>query len=286
MPPGAVARVWVPLAPSNDQQDVTIVEQFLGDAKIGRDKEYGNTMAYFEAKPNKKGEIPFEITFKVRRKEVHTDLAGKLAVPVAAGENVARYLQPDTKVPIAGKPLDLLQASLTSDGLRKDPYAAARTMYDIVRKRLTYKPDGPGVGEGDSLWASDSKHGNCADFHSLFISMARGNKIPAKLEMGFSVPAKPGPVAGYHCWAWFLLNGDGWIPVDISEASRHPQLADFYFGNLDENRVGFSVGRDIILEPRQKGPPLNFFIHPYVEVDGKAYPTEKTQLNFSSKDVP
>jgi hypothetical protein len=29
-----------------------------------------------------------------------------------------------------------------------------------------------------------------------------------------------------------------------------------------------SHGRDVILSPEQKGPPLNIFADPYVEIDG------------------
>jgi len=74
--------------------------------------------------------------------------------------------------------------------------------------------------------------------------------------------------------------------VDISEANKNPKLTDYYFGNLTEDRVAFSMGRDIDLVPKQDGPPLNFFIYPYVEVDGKPYPAEKVQQRFSYKDVP
>ena len=31
----------------------------------------------------------------------------------------------------------------------------------------------------------------------------------------------------------------------------------------------FSTGRDITLSPKQDGAPLNYFVYPYVEVDGK-----------------
>jgi len=33
--------------------------------------------------------------------------------------------------------------------------------------------------------------------------------------------------------------------------------------------VKFSVGRDIRLDPPQQGEPLNYFVYPYAEVDGK-----------------
>jgi transglutaminase-like putative cysteine protease len=152
---------------------------------------------------------------------------------------------------------------------------------------MKYSKEGKGWGQGDAVWACDSRFGNCTDFHSLFISMARGNKVPAKFEMGFSVPEKHGrgPVGGYHCWAWFLSK-QGWIPVDISEANRHPDQTEYYFGNLTEDRVQFTTGRDITLAPPQAGGPLNYFIYPYAEVDGRAYPAEKIDRSFAYQDVP
>ncbi len=33
----------------------------------------------------------------------------------------------------------------------------------------------------------------------------------------------------------------------------------------DDNRVQFTVGRDIRLDPPQRGDPLNYFIYPYGE---------------------
>lgn len=41
----------------------------------------------------------------------------------------------------------------------------------------------------------------------------------------------------------------------------------------------FSIGRDLVLEPKQDGPPVNYFVYPYVEVDGK--PFDKVEKKFS-----
>jgi transglutaminase-like putative cysteine protease len=137
------------------------------------------------------------------------------------------------------------------------------------------------------VWACDSGYGNCSDFHSLFISLARTEKIPAKFEIGFPLPEKAasGDIPGYHCWAKFWVSGKGWVPVDISEASKHPEMKDYYFGNLTPDRVAFSSGRDLELVPKQDGPPLNFFIYPYVEVGGKPYAQDKVEKKFSFEDV-
>ena len=90
-------------------------------------------------------------------------------------------------------------------------------------------------------------------------------------------------IAGYHCWSDFYIDGKGWIPVDISEAWKHPEKRDYFFGAHDVNRVQFSMGRDLRLNPAQDGKPLNYFVYPYVEVDGQEY--GNVSLAFSFADV-
>ena len=111
--------------------------------------------------------------------------------------------------------------------------------------------------------------GNCTDFHSLLIGMARASGIPARFVMGFPLPEDrtKGEIPGYHCWAELFVEGVGWLPLDSSEASRHPEKRAFFFGGLDANRVEFTRGRDLVLEPPAAGR-LNFFVYPRVEVDG------------------
>ncbi len=43
------------------------------------------------------------------------------------------------------------------------------------------------------------------------------------------------------------------------------------------------MGRDLHLNPQQDGKPLNYFVYPYVEVDGRDYPN--VSLAFSFADV-
>ena len=61
-------------------------------------------------------------------------------------------------------------------------------------------------------------------------------------------------------------------------------MKEYYFGNLTEDRVTFTTGRDIQLVPKQDGPPLNYFVYPYVEVNGKPWPKSKIDLAFGFKD--
>jgi hypothetical protein len=49
----------------------------------------------------------------------------------------------------------------------------------------------------------------------------------------------------------------------------------------DANRVQFSMGRDLVLNPPQAGDPLNYFVYPYVEVDGKKWENISNQFSFA-----
>jgi transglutaminase-like putative cysteine protease len=96
---------------------------------------------------------------------------------------------------------------------------------------------------------------------------------------------KSGEIPGYHCWAEFFIPQNGWIPVDISEAWKHPEKKDYFFGAHDADRVQFSIGRDLKLNPAQQGDPLNYFVYPYVEMDGKEYLRVSTAFSFEEADA-
>ena len=44
-----------------------------------------------------------------------------------------------------------------------------------------------------------------------------------------------------------------------------------------------SAGRDLVLEPEQQGDPVNFFIYPYVEADGRQL--DGVHSEFSYRDI-
>jgi uncharacterized protein (TIGR03000 family) len=282
LPQGKTVKIWIPLPKTTPEQEVTIVKEVLpGKGSVGVDPLYGNKILFIEATPEKDDSLAIALEFKVTRREVRTD-AGTFRKPDSA-EKIERFLKPDSKVPIDGKPLELIK----DKKLGPNDLATAGVLYDVVNSHMKYSKAGKGWGNGDSVWACDSKFGNCTDFHSLFISLARSQKIPAKFEMGFPLPKNhgEGQIGGYHCWAWVLPDGKGWVPVDISEANRFPELRDFFFCNLCENRVAFTTGRDIDLVPRQSGPPLNYFIYPYAEVDGQPLPLEQIERRFEYRDL-
>jgi transglutaminase-like putative cysteine protease len=283
VPANQQVRVWFPAAHSDPFQEVRVISA-TGDLSLKKTKEsrFGNEIYYAESSKAKPGDLHFEVVYDVIR---HEHLTLGLARPRLENATLSKkesqqYLAADKLVPVTGLPADLAVKVTAGKTAQLDK---ARAIYDYVFETLSYDKSGTGWGHGDVLWACDSKRGNCTDFHSLFIAMARSQGIPSRFEMGFSLPADKtsADIAGYHCWAEFFDPKNGWIPVDISEAWKHPAKRDYFFGAHDANRVQFSMGRDLKLNPPQEGESLNYFVYPYVEVAGQAYPNVAYAFSFA-----
>ncbi len=286
VPPGQKLRVWFPAAHSDDFQDVKVISA-KGDLPLKRTKEsrFGNELYYAETSKSKSGDLHFAIDYDVVRRERLTLGINRPRLEDASLSKKERQrdLAPDKLVPITGLPAELA-AKVTAG--KFSTLDKARAIYDYVFDNMRYEKTGSGWGRGDVLYACDAKKGNCTDFHSLFISMARSHGIPARFEIGFPLPADKhaADIAGYHCWAEFFDPQHGWVPVDISEAWQNPVKKDYFFGAHDAERIQFTVGRDLKLNPSQAGEPLNYFVYPYVEVGDKPYSNIANEFSFA--DAP
>jgi transglutaminase-like putative cysteine protease len=279
-------RVWVPVPQTDRHQTVRVLAvKAPAKTQMTRDAEYGNRMMYAEIQNPSSAKAEFTLEYEVTRREYsrgdYAQLQRKDGKPTLVSASMNRLVAPDNLIPTDGK-IKALAADVT--GSQTGTIAKAKAAYDYLFTNMRYDKTGTGWGRGDALWACDAKHGNCTDFHSPFIGMLRADKIPARFDIGFPLPENKdkGDIAGYHCWAEFYATKTGWVPVDISEAWKAKEKQDYFFGTVDANRVQFSTGRDITLSPKQDGPALNYFVYPYVEVDGKPY--EKLDKQFSFEE--
>lgn len=270
-------KIWIPVASSREGQ--TILERKIKSPvpyQITRDSVHGNDMAYFELKNPFPLSLDFSVIYKAKLDKSAFDQGG------GENKNPSAYLKPSRLMVVNGEVKKRAERA-TSD--KKSLREKARSIYEDVISRMEYNKTVSGWGRGDTARACLLGKGNCTDFHSLFISMAHAAEIPARFKIGLTIPeASEGEIPGYHCWAEFYEDGKGWRPVDASEAWKHPERKEAYFGNFDTNKFLISVGRDIDLAPRQSGPPVNIFFYPYVEVDGKEWNGVKTSFQF--KNLP
>jgi transglutaminase-like putative cysteine protease len=285
VPEGArTVKLWLPVPKSDAHQEVTNVNlRSEQPISFATDAQYGNSVLLATLTAPKAGTFTVEMTYQVlRREHIHRPAETlKVSHSESADPLMPRWLQADRLVPINDR-IRTLAAEVTKD--KPSDMEKVRAIYDYAVNNLKYDKTGTGWGRGDIFFACDEKRGNCTDFHALVIGLCRASGIPARFEMGFSVPAdKPeGQIAGYHCWAEAYVKGFGWLPIDASEANKNPQKKEYFFGAHDEHRVQFTIGRDIPL-PGMSAQPLNFFIYPYAEVDEK--PFDKVERKFAYKNL-
>ncbi|HZS05753.1 MAG TPA: transglutaminase domain-containing protein [Blastocatellia bacterium] len=280
--------LWLPVPHADRFQDISDLQIASPFPYEVRTAQYANKVLHLRVKDPSQSSFTIVLSFNTRRLERLSPLSvqGKrrAASKESADPDMARWLQPDRLVPlddrIRGWAQDVIREAHAGTDLEK-----ARAIYNHVVSTVKYDKSGQGWGRGDIYYACDARRGNCTDFHAIFIGYCRAVGIPARFAIGFPLPPERGAaqVSGYHCWAEFYVKELGWVPVDASEAAKDPSRREYFFGAHDENRVEFSRGRDLILTPRQQGEPLNYFIYPYVEVDGK--PFSKVERTFKYRDL-
>jgi transglutaminase-like putative cysteine protease len=288
IPPDAKqVRVWVPVPQSDQHQTVRVLAlKAPVKTRLTHETEYGNRMMYAEFQNPEGGKAEFTLKYEITRREYsrgdYQELERADHRPGIVAVSMRRLIAPDVLIPTNGK---IKELSTEITGSQSGAVAKAKAAYDYFFTNMRYDKTGSGWGRGDAVWACDSKRGNCTDFHSPFIGVLRADGIPARFDIGFPLPENKdkGEIPGYHCWAEFDADKIGWIPVDISEAWKAKEKQNYFFGSVDANRVQFSTGRDVTLSPKQAGPALNYFVYPYVEIDGKPY--DKLDKEFSFEEV-
>ena len=275
--------VYLPIAQSNAQQDVLsyVIDSTMGASKTQLESVYNNRFWHI-AHQARGQEEKVTVRYKVRRRVFSNDKIEQSTSTYSAEEleSFGRFLKANKRVPIDGTMVSDINAGLVPNAKR--PLEIAKASYDYVVDSMEYKKVGRGWGNGDTYWACSEKYGNCTDFHALFTSLVRARGIPARFEIGFPIPEdkNEGVLGGYHCWLSFYLPGAGWVPIDASEAKKHPEKRALFFGTHPADRIAFSVGRD--LELGQKSGALNYFVFPLVEKEGQKLEGVKTEVRYSS----
>jgi len=264
--------LWIPLAQ-------TCVHQKFEALSISspvpwhktRDGEHKNELLVLRPSKAHSGQ-EIVVNYRVFRKEK--------SAHVEKGDS-SKHLKADKLVPITARFAQIANKVAAKGG---GDLAKGRAIYEHVLEHVRYDKSGKGWGRGDALYACDVRTGNCTDFHAYFIALCRAIKIPARFAIGFTIPADriKGNIGGYHCWAEFFADGK-WVPVDISEADKYPELRSYYFGHHPANRLELSRGRDILPEPAPKAGSFNYFFGPHLELAGKVVPVK---ASFEFRRLP
>lgn len=282
-------RMAVPLAPSNDQQLILSRElqasesEIFKNLKIEKEKIYGNEYALINIDKELADSTRITVKYRVLRKlQTVGDWKSASQQEYKSSETLefANFLRADRRVPIEGELIQKVKKDIPNLG--QHPIEKSKAIYDYVVNTMEYKKVGTGWGNGDTYWACSAKYGNCTDFHALLSSLTRSEGIPSKFSIGFPIPSDKleGDIPGYHCWLELYLPQLAWTPVDASEAKKHLDQRELFFGTHPADRILFSTGRDLKL-PGFPNREINFFIYPELELAGKPVKDfAKTKFSF------
>ncbi len=316
---GEKLELWIPIPTSNEVQLIENLNISANDLTytIEKDDTHGNSYIYINESNGIEEAKVVEISFDVHRKERQNVefknvnpaqyLTSYSMVPTGAiftkiiAENKLSNLNMRGIYDYVlsgmhyGKPTDDNNSpnyKYVNSGINKNTgkewlpkditYGRLKVNQDMLVEKQNQK-ESYAYGNGNSLYACDIGVGNCTDYHSYFMSLGRTLEVPVRFHMGFPIPhGDGGKVKGYHCWADYHIEGEGWYPVDISEADKAPEKADYFFGTICQNRVDMVVGRDIKLKGLAS-EFTNLFIYPIMEVND--IQSSSFKKSFSYKNI-
>lgn len=288
-------RVWIPYPVSNATQDISNVRisgNFTQSGVYG-EKETGNLALYAEwTAPTKDRAIT--LTFDATASELtRRDFPKEQS---AIPPEIKEYLKSSKFIPTDGK---VKEVALSVTKNKKKISEKARAVYQWVVENTVRDPDTKGCGTGDVEIQITKRSGKCADISSVFVSIARAAGVPAREVFGLRLGKKDDEdmTGGHHCWAEFYVPGYGWVPADPADVRKimlvdkldlkgAQDKIDYYFGGVDQYRIALGRGgRGYYLNPRQNDGPLNYFMYPYAEVNGKAldWLAGQTDLKYKVK---
>jgi transglutaminase-like putative cysteine protease len=193
----------------------------------------------------------------------------------------AEYLKATSLGPIDGEVKKL--AERIAKG-KKTVLAKARAIYDWTVENMYRDPNTRGCGLGDVCALIIKPGGKCTDISSMYIALCRAAGVPAREIFGIRLGKKAEEeiTTWQHCWVEFFLPGTGWVPVDPADVRKAilveklemtdpkvKEYREYFWGGIDPYRFRLAVGRDLVLNPRQTGAPLNTFGYPYAEIGGQ-----------------
>jgi len=180
----------------------------------------------------------------------------------------AMYTQSSALIPSDNMEIKTRVSSII--GREQNPYLKARAIYDWLLANVPVYHT-PSV-DTNIVAALERRRADSYSAAMLYITMARAAGIPCIPIAGVIVDR--GGQTTRHYWAEIWIDGIGWLPVDpamgagavtVSEITSTAQsalpddvrtgrdLANFYFGNLDNQHIAFSRGELVLSQMESRG---------------------------------
>jgi len=146
----------------------------------------------------------------------------------------------------------------------QNPYLKAKAIYDWIIRNMQISDS---AASTNIIEALENRHGDPYAAALLYTAMSRAAGVPCIPVAGVLINQNGQTLR--HYWAEFWIDGFGWLPVDPVMGSGAVKLTDsasqrfddetekdlvnFYFGNLDNQRIAFSRGELVLSQIESRG---------------------------------
>ena len=195
--------IFVPVPQSNDYHTISNLNIPGGELLINtgsNDRYVRYILEGDDIKYNEWGEVFLEFDYCFKNTEFTTQQVDEIYPYDTTSEIYRMYSKKRDAFTNTDNPT-LYNASNTLWDESTDVYDYAKRCFDYIDEHFEFKNMGTGWLTIDQLVANGG--GDCGNLSSLYITLLRCKKVPARLVM------MPG-----HAWAEFYLENYGWIPVD------------------------------------------------------------------------
>ena len=322
VPEGKVTKVWLPVPQNDDYQVISniryVVPEGAKEAKLTYDSDGGKQL-YIEwgediAQADRKVSLSYLV---YRRASVRPENIASLEKNIEI--NKADFKNEFKNLYWRGS-LDSGIIKQTADQIVKDynattVYEKAFAIYDWMCDNITRYDDVSKPLKGDVASILEEKKANtCIEVSGVYAALCCAADVPARSLYGVRF-INPNGIPSANCRAEFYLPGYGWVPADpalaIKKSWGHESeylspdapkraewesIKDHYWINAEENWVCLNKGHDITLDPPQEADTggeyievlnpdntINYYILPYVEIDGQYVSVGKYSNGYTYK---
>ena len=195
------------------------------------------------------------LSYEVEVYAVETDIRNQNPIRLNRPSPIGTvFTLPSALVPSDDPGIKALAAEII--GRERLPYAKAMLIYRwlISSAGIQAVPL-----SGGALEALEERQADSYRAALLFCALARAAEVPALPVAGVLVNSNRASTR--HYWAEFWLDGFGWIPLDpVLGAGAAPagftlreDHAQYYFGNMDNQRIAFSRGEPLLSQMTPRG---------------------------------
>ena len=278
---GRSVKAWLPIPASTPYQQLNSW-QLRQDwpHQVVREDRHGNRFLLLDLSDRSQwqdGRIPVTVTYNVTSWSRQAGVK-PMGCPHDPYHRIdARHLQVDHRMPIDG---DWAAEAREAVGDAQSTMMRARKLYDHLVRSVAADMSATAHKEQSGGHVCDASQTSCRDLHLRFVAQARALGIPARIHTGLPLAsAERAAIEDERCWAEFYDAAHGWVPVDLTQARKHPQESERFFGTSAADRIVFGLGHDLALPGAVSGPQ-GLAIDPHVEVDGRSYERIERELAY------